>query len=447
MLLLLLVLELLVLELLVLMDDPVSVAAKGPAGDGAHERLLVAQTLDEIGHELIEVGREAVEAALGDRAQHQYARLLDLPRVVEERLLEYGQQDDEQLVAEHVREHVERRRRALAQVPLGNGLVVLVVVVVAAATAAATRLVVVVVVVIVFFVCLITITSAAAAFGLARLRDARGLVEARPDVLLLVGYVLIVVDVALEQYDVELRVLHAAHQDGYERVDVRLEHLVAYGLVGEHEPELARLERHRLILVLRAQQHVHDDGVHVRHELVELHVEQHHNRFAHVLAHVQVGVVGEHEQVLEERVHVVVHESAALERYELIDAGDGVRAYLGVRVAKVLDELGYEVADGLALLELLVRVLAYLLQGAERALAARVRLGLQVRAQRGQQLGPRAQTAPAHDGRDEYADGGAYELTRVADAAQALALDELLAPVGKLVEERLGVVLEYEAAE
>jgi len=65
-----------------------------------------------------------------------------------------------------------------------------------------------------------------------------------------------------------------------------------------------------------------------------------------------------------------------------------------------------------------------------------------------QELGPRLNVGRlADDGGDEDADGGAYQLAGVADALEALALDEGLAPVGKLVEEGLGIVFEDQAAE
>ena len=51
---------------------------------------------------------------LSDGSEHQDGRLLHLPLVVEERLLEDRQQRGQQLVVEHVGEHVEGRRRTLA---------------------------------------------------------------------------------------------------------------------------------------------------------------------------------------------------------------------------------------------------------------------------------------------------------------------------------------------
>lgn len=87
---------------------------------------------------------------------------------------------------------------------------------------------------------------------------ARGFVKAWSDVFFFVGYVLVFVDVAFEQDDVELGVFHAADEHGYESVDVRFEHLVADGLVGEHQPELAGFQGDRFVVVLGSEEHVLD---------------------------------------------------------------------------------------------------------------------------------------------------------------------------------------------
>lgn len=46
-----------------LADHPVGVAAEGPAGDGADQGFLVAQTLDEVGDELGQVRDHALHTA------------------------------------------------------------------------------------------------------------------------------------------------------------------------------------------------------------------------------------------------------------------------------------------------------------------------------------------------------------------------------------------------
>lgn len=50
-----------------LADHPVGIAAEGPAGDGADQGLLVAQTLDEVGDELRQVGYHALHTAWKDK--------------------------------------------------------------------------------------------------------------------------------------------------------------------------------------------------------------------------------------------------------------------------------------------------------------------------------------------------------------------------------------------
>ena len=55
-------------------------------------------------------------------------------------------------------------------------------------------------------------------------------------------------------------------------------------------------------------------------------------------------------------------------------------------------------------------------------------------------MGPRLQAILGHDRSYEDADRGAYQLRRVADADETLALYELFAPVGKLVEKGFGVI-------
>lgn len=44
-------------------DHPVGVATQRPAGDGANQGFFVAQTLDEVGDEVRQVGHHALHAA------------------------------------------------------------------------------------------------------------------------------------------------------------------------------------------------------------------------------------------------------------------------------------------------------------------------------------------------------------------------------------------------
>ena len=187
----------------------------------------------------------------------------------------------------------------------------------------------------------------------------------------------------------------------------------------------------------------------MRQQFINFNFEQHNERLANILPHLEIGIVGQHEQILQEQVHIV-HQSLTLERNELIDAGDRVRSDLGVRVAEKLQKLGYQIVERAIVIirvELIVRVLAYFLQGPERALAVRVVLRVQVLAQSGQELGPRLQAVLGDYGRYQYAYGGSDQLARVAYAEQALALYELFAVVGEFVEECFGVVFKYEPAQ
>ena len=64
----------------------------------------------------------------------------------------------------------------------------------------------------------------------------------------------------LEHNDVEVGVFHAADQDGDQPVEVGRERLLADGLLGKGEPELAGLDGDRLVRVLGPQQHVLQAG-------------------------------------------------------------------------------------------------------------------------------------------------------------------------------------------
>ena len=44
-------------------DHPMCIATQGPAGNGAHQGLFVAQTLDEVWDQLRQVGHHALHAA------------------------------------------------------------------------------------------------------------------------------------------------------------------------------------------------------------------------------------------------------------------------------------------------------------------------------------------------------------------------------------------------
>jgi len=173
-------------------------------------------------------------------------------------------------------------------------------------------------------------------------------VEARLDVLRPVGLRLVVLVVLVEDRDVLLRVDHPLEQQGDE-----LRQEVAEGLLGHlglanGRPELAGFERDELVLVGRGHEHVLHDVVHVRHELLQLHVEQHHQRLAHALAHLLTRVRGHGEEVLQVRVHVL-GERRGHQRHELVDASDRVRANVHVGMAEEGEELRHEERERLRL--------------------------------------------------------------------------------------------------
>lgn len=67
----------------------------------------------------------------------------------------------------------------------------------------------------------------------------------------------------------------------------------------------------------------------------------------------------------------VVHESTTLRYDELIDTGDCVRSYLSALMLKMSQKLGHEDIET-GCVELIVRILADLLKGTERALTRSV---------------------------------------------------------------------------
>lgn len=121
-----------------LTDHPVGVATEGPAGNGAHQGLLIAQALDEVGNELRQIRYHPLHTAwqkkeiegkiiiflfalslslalltLSNGTQHEDAGLLDDPVGVEKQAFEEGEEMRKQLIPKHVGENVERRSRTL----------------------------------------------------------------------------------------------------------------------------------------------------------------------------------------------------------------------------------------------------------------------------------------------------------------------------------------------
>lgn len=57
-----------------LADHPVGVAAEGPAGDGAHQRLLITQAVDEVGNELRQIRHHPLHTAWEKRKIRSFRR-------------------------------------------------------------------------------------------------------------------------------------------------------------------------------------------------------------------------------------------------------------------------------------------------------------------------------------------------------------------------------------
>ena len=147
-------------------DHPMCIATQGPTGNGAHQGLLVAKTLDEVGDQLRQVGYHALHAAwamerddycyfivlfyrrhvlnsliclwkaicilatlkiahvcldehvwsltLSNGPEHQDARLLDDPVRVEKQAFQEGKEMWQQVVTEHIGQHIQGCSRTLS---------------------------------------------------------------------------------------------------------------------------------------------------------------------------------------------------------------------------------------------------------------------------------------------------------------------------------------------
>lgn len=60
----------------------------------------------------------------------------------------------------------------------------------------------------------------------------------------------------LQKNNVDLRVPHTLDEDWDEAFNVRLQYLLTDWLLGQRKPELARLQGHRIIVILGPQHHV-----------------------------------------------------------------------------------------------------------------------------------------------------------------------------------------------
>ena len=93
-------------------DDPGGVSADGPAGDASHQRVLVAQAVEEEGHELGEVLGHASETAFGNGPQRQNPALLAHPVVVGQDLTQERDKLRQHLILQILANIVKRGRRA-----------------------------------------------------------------------------------------------------------------------------------------------------------------------------------------------------------------------------------------------------------------------------------------------------------------------------------------------
>ena len=88
-------------------------------------------------------------------------------------------------------------------------------------------------------------------------------------------------------------------------------------------------------------QHVVNDVVHLRHESVQPHLQQHHNGSADVLTDLWVLVTGQEEEVLDELVYVN-HQGLTAPDDELVNTGDGVRSDLRIVVSEKCQKLKHK---------------------------------------------------------------------------------------------------------
>ena len=85
-------------------------------------------------------------------------------------------------------------------------------------------------------------------------------------------------------------------------------------------------------------QHVVDDVVHLRHQSVQPHLQQHHNGSADVLTDLWVLVTGQEEQILNELVNMN-HKRLTAPDNKLVYTGDSVRSDLGIIVPEECQKL------------------------------------------------------------------------------------------------------------
>ena len=143
-------------------------------------------------------------------------------------------------------------------------------------------------------------------------------------------------------------------------------------LLGELEPELGRLERHLLVLVLRRVQHVLDEVVHLRRELLGPRPKHKHQRTAHRLAHDRPLVACARKECTDVGIDVRGHRRAA-DLDKLVQAVECMHAAARVRMRRRRKQLGNEHVERTHAIDLtrvksLRHVLADFGKGAQRSL-------------------------------------------------------------------------------
>lgn len=142
------------------------------------------------------------------------------------------------------------------------------------------------------------------------------------------------------------------------------------------------------------------------------------------------------------------HQGLCTVHYELIHTSDGVRANLGGIVFEELQELGnHEVERAIecVAVEHVRRVLADLLERAERTFHHIVIFLVEEHAKARKEFRPRRQLAFGGDCRDQDSYRGANQRRRVSDRVETFRLDKFGDFGRKLVQVGADIVLENEA--
>lgn len=401
-------------------------------------------------------------ATLGNSAQSQNRHLPFLPIRRPQPILQQWQQDVEQVVSVDGREHVECGGGAFTEVPLGNTIIVVLVFLVLVDFVA------------IFVVRRHLLLLVSLGFDVFKLVGF-GLMMTGLDVLIRVRNVGIVVGAADKVEDVVFSVDHALEENrnyaGGNKWDemsvnkggqpdlppavlnppvhVRLKMVAQLVLLRKRQPKFAGFQRHTFVLILRAVQHKVDDSVERREQLVGPDFEQHHERLAHLLANRRRRVVGTCVQSLQKVVEVC-HQGLGLAEDELVDTGNGSRADLEAGRVKECDDARNHVverASSFVGVELLGRVFADLLEGAESSFDNTDVLVSEQLHETGHDLAPRQQTAARNDSRDDGSGSRSNKLFLVSNSLEDAGLDVLDHILGNSFPVDPQQVLEQEAGD